>query len=57
METERKAVRTAKFNKNKNAKRKQINKRYKKEKKENQDDAEDTRISRNPDRFESGEQS
>ncbi len=49
---DRKAERTARFNRSKNAKNKQKSKRYKKEKRENENDFSYTRIPRNTDRFE-----
>ncbi len=51
MTMERKAERTAKFNKNKKSKTKQKSKRYKKEKKEYTNDFENSRISWDTDKL------
>ena len=51
MTTERKAERTARFNRSQEAKNKQRNKNYKKEKKEYKDDSENTGILRDSNRF------
>lgn len=47
---ERKAARTAKFNKNKKARNRQASKKYIKEKREHSYDTEGTRVSRHTDR-------
>ena len=51
MTMERKAERTAQFNKNKQSKTKQKSKRYKKEKKEYTNDFENSRVSWDTDRL------
>jgi len=48
---ERKAERTARFNKNKKSKHKQKNKKYRKEKRENNNEFDYTRVSRDTNRF------
>ena len=52
---DRKAERTARFNRSKTAKNKQKSKRYVKDKREHEHDLENTRIFRNSDRPEQGE--
>lgn len=51
MTTERKEERTAKFNRSKQAKRKQKNKKYRKEKRENNNEFDYTRVSRDTNKF------
>lgn len=51
MTIERKAERTAKFNKSKQSKHKQKNKKYRKEKRENNNEFDYTRVSRDTNRF------
>ena len=50
MEMERKAERTAKFNKNKKSRSRQKSKKYIKDKREHDYGSEDTRVSRDTDR-------
>ena len=50
MSMDRKAERTARFHKKRNAKNKQKTKKYTKEKKEHEHDFKDTGVSRNTDR-------
>ena len=54
MATDRKAERTARFNRSQEAKNKQRHKKYKKEKKEYNDDSENTGILRDSNRFKQG---
>ena len=51
MTTERKAERTARFNRTKKTKHKQKNKKYRKEKRENNNELDYTRVSRDTNRF------
>lgn len=55
MEMERKAERTAKFNKNKKARNRQTSKKYIKDKRERDYGSEDTGVSRDTDRPKQGE--